>query len=88
MDSEREHEDKIVVGTIVRHFDGEDDEYGVVISTWRNPEIDMMKDCLVAFWGKEIPDFESEVMVEPTIFRYAAVSLHPVGEGQPNGRQT
>jgi hypothetical protein len=79
MSSETAHESKIVVGRRVRlSCDGHKDEYGIVVSTWRNPEIGMMKDCYVAFWGNEIPDFESSEKIEPYILRYAAVSLQPV----------
>lgn len=79
MSAEKEHEEKIVVGQRVRlSCPGEKDEYGIVIATWRNPEIDHMKDCYVAFWGHEIPDFESDIKPDPYILRYAAVSLQPI----------
>ncbi|MEW7997367.1 MAG: hypothetical protein AB2786_06070 [Candidatus Thiodiazotropha endolucinida] len=79
MNSEKEHEKKIVVGQHVKlSCEGEKDEYGIVIYTWRNPEIGMMKDCYVAFWGNEIPDFDSEEMISPYILRYAAASLQPI----------
>lgn len=79
MNEESEHEAKIVVGQRVKlSCKDHQDEYGIVISTWRNPEIGMMKDCYVAFWGTSIPDFESSDKVEPYILRYAAVSLEPI----------
>jgi len=79
MISEKEHESKIVVGQRVKlSCPEEEDEYGIVVSTWRNPEIGMMKDCYVAFWGKSIPDFEGQETITPYILRYAAVSLQPI----------
>ena len=79
MNSESEHEKKIIVGQKVKlTCEGEKDEYGIVVYTWKNPEIGMMKDCYVAFWGKEIPDFNSNVKINPYILRYAATSLKPI----------
>jgi len=78
MSNEEEHEKKIVVGQTVKlSCEGKEDEYGIVISTWFDPEI-YCKDCYVAFWGNRIPDFESGEKIEPYILRYAAVSLQPV----------
>ena len=79
MNSYTEHEKKINVGQKVRlSHDGEQDEYGIVIYTWINPNIGMSKDCYVAFWGREIPDFESSELIEPYVLRYAATSLMPI----------
>ena len=76
MNSESEHEKKIIVGRKVKlTCEGEKDEYGIVIYTWKNPEIGMMKDCYVAFWGEEIPDFNSNEKITPYVLRYAATSL-------------
>ncbi len=78
MSSEREHEEKIIVGQRVKlTCPDHPDEYGIVVSTWYNPEIGM-KDCYVAFWGHEIPSFEAEETPRPYILRYAAVSLQPI----------
>ena len=76
MNSESEQEKKIIVGRKVKPTcEGEKDEYGIVIYTWKNPEIGMMKDCYVAFWGEEIPDFNSNEKITPYVLRYAATSL-------------
>ena len=78
LSTEKEHENKIVVGQRVKlSCPDHKDEYGIVISTWYDHEI-CCKDCYVAFWGNEIPDFENGEKIEPYILRYAAVSLQPV----------
>jgi len=74
----KEHEKNIVVGRMVKlSCPDKDDEYGIVISTWHDKELDC-KDCYVAFWGKDIPDFETAEKVKPYILRYAAISLQSV----------
>ncbi len=74
----KEHENNIVVGKMVKlSCPDKDDEYGIVISTWHDKELDC-KDCYVAFWGKDIPDFETAEKVKPYILRYAAISLQSV----------
>ncbi len=47
-------------------------EFGVVIHCWLDAEIDM-HDCLVAFFGNEMPS--GEPRESPYILRYASTSL-------------
>lgn len=75
-----EHEKHIVVGQKVKLSSPEkEDEYGIVISTWHNRELEC-KDCYVAFWGNSVPDFDLGEKIKPYVLRYAASSLQPVND--------